>query len=212
MNNRLYCTFVEPNEINEISKKIQSSYKVLFDKIFVLESLDGEKVMLTYNVDLGNSNGEFAIGNTILVHRKKQTNTLYTINALNELIKSLNNGVLDKSYSINWDDYKNCILLVQADGYKKIKKENHKEMTKAKLFNYLIQSKETDQNMYTLSVIHTALKKFKTKIVLYNYDAFVFDFCDVEYDGLFKTLEHIVSDEYPISIKKGNHYGALYEI
>jgi hypothetical protein len=86
----------------------------------VLESLDGEKVMLTYNVDLGNSNGEFAIGNTILVHRKKQTNTLYTINALNELIKSLNNGVLDKSYSINWDDYKNCILLVQADGYKKI--------------------------------------------------------------------------------------------
>jgi len=120
MNNRLYCTFVEFNEIEDISKKIQSSYKILFDKIFVLESLDGEKVMLTYNVDLGNANGEFAIGNTILVHRKKQTNTLYTINALNELIKSLNNGVLDKSYSINWNDYKNCILLVQADGYKKI--------------------------------------------------------------------------------------------
>ena len=120
MNNRLYCTFIEPNEVEEVSKKIQSSYKVLFDKIFVLESLDGEKIMLTYNVDLGNSNNEFAIGNTILVHRKKQTNTLYTINALNELIKSLNNGVLDKSYSINWDDYKNCILLVQADGYKKI--------------------------------------------------------------------------------------------
>ena len=120
MNNRLYCTFTEPNEIEEISKKIQSSYKVLFNKIFVLESLDGEKVMLTYNVDLGNSNGEFAIGNTILVHRKKQTNTLYTINALNELIKSLNNGFLDKSYPINWYNYKNCILLVQAEGYKKI--------------------------------------------------------------------------------------------
>ena len=120
MNNRLYCTFVEINEVKEISEKIRSSYKVLFDKIFVLESLDGEKTMLTYNVDLGNSNQEFAIGNTILVHRKKQTNTLYTINALNELIKSLNNGVLDKTYTINWDNYKNCILLVQADGYKKI--------------------------------------------------------------------------------------------
>ena len=120
MNNRLYCTFVEDNEIKETSEKIQSSYKVLFDKIFVLDSLDGDKTMLTYNVDLGNSNNEFAIGNTILVHRKKQTNTLYTINALNEFIKSLNNGVLDKSYSINWDDYRNCILLVQADGYKKI--------------------------------------------------------------------------------------------
>ena len=120
MNNRLYCTFVEPNEIKEVSENIQSSYKILFDKIFVLESLEGDKVMLTYNVDLGNSNSDFAIGNTILVHRKKQTNTLYTINALNELIKSLNGGVLDKSYSINWDDYRNCILLVQADGYKKI--------------------------------------------------------------------------------------------
>ena len=121
MNNRLYCTFVEPNEIEEIIQKIQSSYKVLFDKIFVLESLDGEKIMLTYNVDMGNVEGEFAVGNTILVHRKKQTNTLYTINALNELIKSLNNGVLDKSFSIDWNNYRNCILLVQADGYKKIK-------------------------------------------------------------------------------------------
>ena len=120
MNNRLYCTFVEPNEIKEISEKIQSSYKVLFDKIFVLESTDKEKIMLTYNIDMGNVEGEFAVGNTILVHRKKQTNTLYTINALNELIKSLNNGVLDKSFSIEWNNYRNCILLVQADGYKKI--------------------------------------------------------------------------------------------
>ena len=120
MNNRLYCTFVELDEIKEISEKIQSSYRVLFDKIFVLESLDGKKVMLTYNVDLGNTSGDFAIGNTILVHRKKQTNTLYTINALNELIKSLNNGYLDKSYSINWNNYRNCILLVQSEGFKKV--------------------------------------------------------------------------------------------
>ena len=120
MNNRLYCTFVEPNEIKETSERIQSSYRVLFDKIFVLESLDGDKIMLTYNVDLGNSNGEFAISNTILVHRKKQKNTLYTINALNELIKSLNNGVLDKSFSIDWNNYRNCILLVQVEGYTKI--------------------------------------------------------------------------------------------
>ena len=120
MNNRLYCTFISYDDIKKTTDKLQESYTILFNKIFVLESLDGEKTMLTYNVDLGNSNQEFAIGNTILVHRKKQTNTLYTINALNELIKSLNNGVLDKSYSINWNDYKNCILLVQADGYKKI--------------------------------------------------------------------------------------------
>ena len=90
------------------------------DNVIVLENLKEDKLMLTYNVDLGNSNGDFLIDNTILVHRKKQTNTLYTINALNELIKSLNNGYLDKTYTINWNNYKNCILLVQAEGYTKI--------------------------------------------------------------------------------------------
>ena len=120
MNNRLYCTFTTSDSIEETSLSIQSSYKILFDKIFVLESLDGEKIMLTYNVDMGNSQKSTIIDNTILVHRKKQTNTLYTINALNELIKSLNNGYLDKTYSINWNNYKNCILLVQAEGFNKI--------------------------------------------------------------------------------------------
>ena len=120
MNNRLYCTFVPEEDVNSAVDKIRESYSVLFNKIFVLESLDGKKIMLTYNVDMGNSSNEFLVSNTILVHRKKQTNTLYTINALNELIKSLNNGYLDKSYTVNWNDYKNCILLIQTDGYKRI--------------------------------------------------------------------------------------------
>ena len=120
MNNKLYCTFTNIDEIEYILKKIQSSYVILFNKIFVLESLDEDKIMLTYNVDIGNSSSEFLVNNTILVHRKKQTNTLYTINALNELIKSLNNGYLDKSYTVNWNDYKNCILLIQTDGFNRI--------------------------------------------------------------------------------------------
>ena len=120
MNNRLYCTFTTPNNIEEITSTIQTSYVILFNKIFILESLDGEKIMLTYNVDMGNSSTSGIIDNTILVHRKKQTNTLYTINALNELIKSLNNGYLDKKFPINWNDYKNSILLIQTEGFNKI--------------------------------------------------------------------------------------------
>ena len=120
MNNRLYCTFATLDNFEEITNTIQSSYVILFNKIFVLESLNGEKIMLTYNVDMNNSSSDSMVDNTILVHRKKQTNTLYTINALNELIKSLNNGVLDKTFSIEWNHYKNCILLIQAEGFKKI--------------------------------------------------------------------------------------------
>ena len=120
MNNRLYCTFTTPDSYEEITNVIQTSYVILFNKLFVLESLDGEKIMLTYNVDMGNSMVNTMMDNTILVHRKKQTNTLYTINALNEVIKSLNNGVLDKSFAVNWNDYRNCILLIQAEGFNKI--------------------------------------------------------------------------------------------
>ena len=120
MNNKLYCTFTTNENVEEIIERVKSSYVVLFNKIFVLESLDGQKIMLTYNVDMGNSRTNGIIDNTILVHRKKQTNTLYTINALNELIKSLNNGVLDKRFPIEWNNYRNCILLIQTEGFNKI--------------------------------------------------------------------------------------------
>tara|TARA_R100001377_G_C3099464_1_gene78665 strand:- start:238 stop:471 length:234 start_codon:yes stop_codon:yes gene_type:complete len=73
MNNRLYCTFTSLEDTKNNVDKIKSSYVILFNKIFVLESLKGDKIMLTYNVDMGNSNNELLIDNTILVHRKKQT-------------------------------------------------------------------------------------------------------------------------------------------
>ena len=120
MNNRLYCTFTTLNDYEEIANVIQTSYVILFDKLFVLESLDGEKIMITYNVDMNNSAVDSIVDNTILVHRKKQTNTLYTINALNEVIKSLNGGVLDKSFAVDWNDYRNCILLIQTEGFNRI--------------------------------------------------------------------------------------------
>ena len=120
MNNRLYCTFTTIDAYEEVANTIQTSYVILFNKIFVLENLDGDKIMLTYNVDMNNSSTNNIVDNTILVHRKKQTNTLYTINALNELIKSLNNGVLDKRFPIEWNNYKNCILLIQTEGFNKI--------------------------------------------------------------------------------------------
>ena len=120
MNNRLYCTFTTLNDYEEVVNTIQKSYVILFNKLFVLESLDGEKIMLTYNVDINNSMINSMMDNTILVHRKKQTNTLYTINALNEVIKSLNGGILDKSFAVDWNDYRNCILLIQTEGFNRI--------------------------------------------------------------------------------------------
>ena len=118
MNNKLYCTFLQEETVEEVVGTILEEHDILFNKIFVLISPEEDKTMLTYNIDGPVYN--LQIPNTILVHRKKQTNTLYTINALNEVIKSLNNGVLDKSFAVNWNDYRNCILLIQTEGFNRI--------------------------------------------------------------------------------------------
>ena len=76
-------------------------------------------MFVTYNIDTQYQPSK-PLDNTILVHRKKQSNTLYTINALNELVKEENNGVLDKTFSIDWDKFKNSIIVTNVDGTKKI--------------------------------------------------------------------------------------------
>ena len=95
----------------------------MYNKMFVLFVKSTNEYVVTYNVDQGNIN--IIPENTILVHRKKETNSLYTINALNELIKRLNGGVVDVSYKVNWQHYKNCILLTQHNELKQLNTKVH---------------------------------------------------------------------------------------
>lgn len=118
MNNRLCCTFSSFEEIEPTLYQIQSQYNILYKKIFIFKVLSTGEYALTYNIEQGNVN--HLLGNTILVHRKKDSNTLYTINALNTLIKSLNNGVVDSKFIIEWNHYKNCILLTQENELKQL--------------------------------------------------------------------------------------------
>jgi hypothetical protein len=111
--NKLFCTFVIKDKTDEILEQLQRKYTILYDKIFILESPESDEYIFTYNIDTGNALNN-PIDNTILLHRKKESNSLYTINALNNLIRKLNNGVLDTNYRINWNDYKNSILLTQG--------------------------------------------------------------------------------------------------
>ena len=117
--NKLFCTFSSKNELEGTLEIIQSQYKILFNKIFVLYIESTDEYVCTYNVDSVNMSNSL-LENTILLHRKKESNTLYTINALNDLIKSLNSGVLDTSFMINWNDYKNCILLTHSGDLRKL--------------------------------------------------------------------------------------------
>jgi len=115
--NKLFCTFSSKEGLEKTLETIKSEYKIMYDKIFVLESQDSDEYLCTYNIEIQSSSTKI-LPNTILLHRKKETNTLYTINSLNLLIKSLNEGVLDTSYRINWQDYSNTVLLTQGSELK----------------------------------------------------------------------------------------------
>jgi len=123
--NKLFCSFTTKEGLEERLQEINREYKIMYGKIFVLESPDSEEYMCTYNIEIEGSSTKI-LGNTILLHRKKESNTLYTINALNTLIKSLNGGVLDTKFMINWPDYKNSILLTQGDDLRKLNTSIHK--------------------------------------------------------------------------------------
>ena len=123
--NKLFCTFTSPADLEETVATINRRYLILFNKIFILESPQSDELMCTYNIDAGNMSSS-PMANTILLHRKKESNTLYTINALNTLIQSLNGGVLDKNYIVNWNDYKNCILLTSGPNIRRLDTAIHK--------------------------------------------------------------------------------------
>jgi len=124
LQNKLFCTFTTLDELDNLVESITSKYDVMYNKIFVLHVKSNNEYVCTYNIDLGNISE--IPPNTILVHRKKDSNTLYTINALNELIKCLNGGVVDTRFPIDWQHYRNTILLTQHDELKQLKTKIYK--------------------------------------------------------------------------------------
>jgi hypothetical protein len=122
---QLVCTFVKKYQIDQKLKEIQDEFSVLNNRVFLLNSVNVQnELILSYNVLL-DSYKQFLPG-SILVHRKTETNTIYTINALNELIMNLNNGVLDKQFPIDWERYQDTMMLKRPEGLKLLKIETIK--------------------------------------------------------------------------------------
>ena len=124
LNNRLLCTFTTLGDLDGLLDSITTKYDVLYKKIFVLHIKSNDEYVCTYNIDQGNVNS--IPGNTILVHRKKDSNTLYTINALNELIKTLNGGIVNTRFPIDWQHYRNTIMLTQDNELKQLRTKIYK--------------------------------------------------------------------------------------
>ena len=121
MKTQLLCSFTTKDNLDEVVKKITESYSIVFNKVYVLQNEDiVNELICTYNVDTENSVDYNIVEGTISLHRKKYSNTLYTINPLNEFIKNLNNGVLDQKFMIPWENFKNMLLITNSEGLNKI--------------------------------------------------------------------------------------------
>ena len=121
MKTQLLCTFTTKETLDKIVNDITNTYTIVFDKIYVLQNEDNiNELMCTYNVDTTSQVDFNQIPGTISLHRKKFTNTLYTINALNEVIILLNNGLLDSKFIVPWDDFRNILMITNSEGLKKI--------------------------------------------------------------------------------------------
>ena len=124
MKTQLLCTFTNNKAMTKTVDLIVETYDVLYNKIFVLKNVaDVKELMCTYNVE--QTEDITALPNTISLHRKKNTNTLYTINALNRLIETINNGVLDTSFQVDWENYRICMLLTNDEGLKRVDTDVH---------------------------------------------------------------------------------------
>lgn len=124
LNNRLFCTFTNLDEIDNTVENLKNLYTIMYNKVFVLYVKSTDEYTITYNVEQENVSS--IPDNTILVHRKKESNTLYTINALNELIKKLNGGAVDSKFPINWQHYRNSILLTNQGDLKQLNTKIYK--------------------------------------------------------------------------------------
>jgi len=120
MNTQLLCTFTTKDRLQKTLQDIREVYVIVYNYIYVLQDKSNlDELFVTYNINT-EYKPQQPLEDTILIHRKKESNTLYTINALNQLVKEENNGVLDKSFVIDWQKFRNSIILTNTEGTKRI--------------------------------------------------------------------------------------------
>jgi len=103
---------------------------------------------------------------------------------------------------------------VQTDIYRrKLSFENYEDLNRNKLFNYLIQANETETNIVTINELQHYLLGKKTKLVLYGYDSFLFDFSKQDGVIVLKEIKNILErNGHMTKSQAGLNYGEMKSI
>jgi hypothetical protein len=139
-------------------------------------------------------------------------------------------GFFDLTYDyINkkWNEI-NRYNYIFTDIYRrKLLFENYDDLNRNKLFNYLIQGYETEMNIKKILSIqyYLSTRSKKTKLVLYGYDSFLFDFSEQDGVKTLKEIKKILEDDcdlptnrmdykpyFKTKSKMGLNYGEMKDI
>ena len=133
---------------------------------------------------------------------------------LNNLLDILHEGEA-KEYVKNlinemWDEFNQNKRLNSHIYYRPMKEDNLENLNAQKLFNYYIQSYETERNVKLLMELHSYLLTKNTKIVHYNYDSFLFDYNkDDGVQTLYDINKILEQNNFITNTKVGNNYGEM---
>jgi hypothetical protein len=116
----LLASFIFPERTDWFLSYLENKFGITKNKVFCYKNLDDEsKVIITFKLVIEENkrlNLKDLFPSAIPIHKKG--NALYTINALNMVIDSMeieNIGNIDNSsIKINWDEYQNKLILTKG--------------------------------------------------------------------------------------------------
>ena len=132
-----------------------------------------------------------------------------------EIAKTIPFFELVKNYvNNNWEKYNKRFSVKSYIYNRKIGKNNLQDMNPNKLFNYLIQLNETEYNMEVISKLQKVLEGYESKLVLYQYDSFLFDFCMRDGKEFLLKIKEVIEDntKFPVKISRGLDYNNMLDI
>jgi hypothetical protein len=92
--------------------------------------------------------------------------------------------------------------------------EHLHDMNPNKLFNYLLQATETENNLHVINNVNEMLSEYNTKLILYTYDSLLFDFDLRDGKELMIKIKNSMSQagKFPVKIKAGVNYHAMSDM
>ena len=115
--------------------------------------------------------------------------------------------------NLKWSEFNKDNYVKTYIYSREISMSNNKDMNSNKLFNYLIQAFETERNIKKILKVQDYLKTKETKLILYGYDSFLFDFSKQDGVETLKQIKNILEEnKYPTKIKMGYIYSGMNDI